>query len=117
MVSIAGFMSAKGSADKKVIKKVETMEKKSAHHNMVSAKAKAAFYNQIGVLNSIFKVFDFQCFVIGGDSKYMENTYVTIQYFVVYNTKVRWLNMFANKHQRVINVFKLEIQSKKTQFF
>lgn len=45
MVSIAGFMSAKGSADKKVIKKVETMEKKSAHHNMVSAKAKAAFYN------------------------------------------------------------------------
>lgn len=47
----------------------------------------------------------------------MENTYVTIQYFVVYNTKVRWLNMFANKHQRVINVFKLEIQSKKTQFF
>ncbi|SIS80238.1 hypothetical protein SAMN05421786_102208 [Chryseobacterium ureilyticum] len=59
MVSIAGFMSAKGSADKKVIKKVETMEKKSAHHNMVSAKAKAAFYNWIVVLNSIFKVLIF----------------------------------------------------------
>lgn len=57
MVSIAGFMSAKGSADKKVIKKVETMEKKSAHHNMVSAKAKAAFYNWIGVSTWCGKVF------------------------------------------------------------
>ncbi|EFK36865.1 Uncharacterised protein [Chryseobacterium gleum] len=55
-LGVAGFMSAKGSADNKVIRKAKTTDNKSVNSN-TSNKAKAAFYNWIGVSTWCGKVF------------------------------------------------------------
>ena len=55
-LGVAGLVSAKGVADKKVGKKAETIEKKAVN-NKVSIKAKAAFYNWVGVSTWCGKVF------------------------------------------------------------
>lgn len=55
-LGVAGLVSAKGSADKKVIKKTETTVKKVLNSN-ASNKTKAAFYNWIGVSTWCGKVF------------------------------------------------------------